>query len=382
MALSAPRNTKSLDRSPVKNYPVAASATCYSGGIAAVDSSGNVKPGVTGSGLLGAGRFLPDQGIGVIDNSSGLAGAKRADVEEGTFWYVNGDTITAADYGKPCYFSDDQTVNKSSSAGARSPAGRIRAVDTDLGVAVEMSLLISRQIAEEDADDLGIAPAATELTIASGAITITQQSHTVDTESDGASDDLDTISGGTAEQVIYLRAASAARTVVLKHNTGNIFNPYGKDISLAESTDQVALFYNGAKWIPLGRSVLASPGGAYTLTYSTADRTLLAPTAVAPTADSIVAQTALQENGGSIGGTSDGNLPALVDPAGDAGASVIAGIRECATKINLLVTAMNAVKTDNASIRTQATAIVADDLDVRQAVAAVITDMKAAGHAT
>jgi hypothetical protein len=40
--------------------------------------------------------------------------------------------------------------------------------------------------------------AATELTIATGAITVTQSQHTVDTEADAASDDLDTISGGTA----------------------------------------------------------------------------------------------------------------------------------------------------------------------------------------
>lgn len=47
---------------------------------------------------------------------------------------------------------------------------------------------------------------------------------------------------------------------------------------------------------------------------------------------------ALTEASGAIGGTSDGDLTALVDPAGDAGASVIAGIRECATAINTLIT--------------------------------------------
>lgn len=50
--------------------------------------------------------------------------------------------------------------------------------------------------------------------------------------------------------------------------------------------------------------------------------------------------TALTENSGAIGGTNDGNLPALVDPNTDAGATVIAGIRECATKINTLVNAI------------------------------------------
>ena len=48
----------------------------------------------------------------------------------------------------------------------------------------------------------------------------------------------------------------------------------------------------------------------------------------------------LTENAGAIGGTNDGDLPALVDPAGDAGASVIAGIRENAEKINKIITAL------------------------------------------
>lgn len=56
--------------------------------------------------------------------------------------------------------------------------------------------------------------------------------------------------------------------------------------------------------------------------------------------------TALTENAGAIGGSSDGNLPALVDPAGDAGASVIAGIREVATQCNsILALLQTATKT-------------------------------------
>lgn len=57
---------------------------------------------------------------------------------------------------------------------------------------------------------------------------------------------------------------------------------------------------------------------------------------------------ALTENSGVIGGTSDGNLPALVDPSGDAGASVIAGIREVAERSNTLRTLIG-VMAQNAS---------------------------------
>lgn len=53
----------------------------------------------------------------------------------------------------------------------------------------------------------------------------------------------------------------------------------------------------------------------------------------------------LTENSGAIGGTNDGNLPALVDPSGDSGASVIAGIRENAAMINKLHADITALRT-------------------------------------
>lgn len=52
---------------------------------------------------------------------------------------------------------------------------------------------------------------------------------------------------------------------------------------------------------------------------------------------------ALTENGDAIGGTNDGNLPALVDPNGDAGATVIAGIREVATGVNTAFTKLGSL---------------------------------------
>lgn len=98
---------------------------------------------------------------------------------------------------------------------------------------------------------------ATELTIASGAITATKGLHTVDTESDGATDDLDTINGGLEGMLLILRPASGARTVVVKHNTGNILCSGGTDVSLAEATDHVLLIYTGAKWVVLSKATLA-----------------------------------------------------------------------------------------------------------------------------
>lgn len=89
-----------------------------------------------------------------------------------------------------------------------------------------------------------------ELTISTGAVTVTGAYHDIDTEGDAASDDLDTISGGADGQELVIQAAHTDRTVVLKHNTGNILNPTGKDISLDGTTKSVVLKYSGAlsKW--------------------------------------------------------------------------------------------------------------------------------------
>jgi hypothetical protein len=79
----------------------------------------------------------------------------------------------------------------------------------------------------------------TELTISAGVVTATGSSHKIDTESDAASDDLDTINGGSAGDILILRAADGARTVVLKDGTGNL--ALEGDFSLDAAGDQCVL---------------------------------------------------------------------------------------------------------------------------------------------
>jgi len=95
---------------------------------------------------------------------------------------------------------------------------------------------------------------ATTLTIATGAITITQSYHLVDTEAAAATDDLDTISGGIAGDRLFLRSANAARTVVVKHGTGNIITPYGNDYALDSPDRVIQLIYDGTNWLVIGLS--------------------------------------------------------------------------------------------------------------------------------
>lgn len=91
--------------------------------------------------------------------------------------------------------------------------------------------------------------AGSELTIASGAVTCTGSFHTIDTEADGASDDLDTISGGVAGQILVIQANNASRTVVVKDGTGNI--KCGGDRTLDNSEDTMLLISDGTSWYEL-----------------------------------------------------------------------------------------------------------------------------------
>ena len=94
--------------------------------------------------------------------------------------------------------------------------------------------------------------APTELTIAAGQITVTKTYHTVDTQGDDPTDDLTLINGGTEGDILVLRPANGARTVVVKHGTGNIWLIGEVDISLDDLDDHLQLIYNGGDWCSLG----------------------------------------------------------------------------------------------------------------------------------
>lgn len=92
----------------------------------------------------------------------------------------------------------------------------------------------------------------TEKTIASGVITITSSFHTVDTEGDASTDNLDTINGGILGARLILVANNAARTVVVKDATGNLRT--AGDFSLDTGGDTMELIFQGAVWLELTRS--------------------------------------------------------------------------------------------------------------------------------
>ena len=92
-----------------------------------------------------------------------------------------------------------------------------------------------------------------EVTIASGAVTVTSNYHTIDTEGDASADDLDTISGAQIGQFLFLQAASSGRDVTVKHGTGNIYTRDGADVTMTStSTPLLLLFDNGSNWRIVG----------------------------------------------------------------------------------------------------------------------------------
>lgn len=88
--------------------------------------------------------------------------------------------------------------------------------------------------------------AATELTISSGAVTKTQSYHKIDTEGDAASDDLDTINGGSEGEVQVIRSVSSARVVRVRTGMGNI--EMTADVILDEVGKMLTLIHDGTNW--------------------------------------------------------------------------------------------------------------------------------------
>lgn len=98
----------------------------------------------------------------------------------------------------------------------------------------------------------------TELTIAGGIVTATRTMHIVDTELDAATDDLVTINGGVDGDWLIISCVNAAREVVIKHNTGNIYTAHQGDIILNDIRKKVVFYYDAtnSRWVQ-NMSVLA-----------------------------------------------------------------------------------------------------------------------------
>jgi hypothetical protein len=175
--------------------------------------------------------------------------------------------INPDDVGKPCFAKNDNTLYLTNASGTLSFAGLVAAVSTDGKITLRNTFDIRQwwKLVSSSIDLINIGTsAATELTIASGAVVVTQSNHTIDTESDGASDSLDTITGMVADQLYIFSPASASRTVVLRDfsvGAGNIRTPFGQSISLAEDDDYALAISDGTDVTIIGFRTLSQTGG-------------------------------------------------------------------------------------------------------------------------
>lgn len=85
--------------------------------------------------------------------------------------------------------------------------------------------------------------APVELTIAGGTITITQTFHTIDTQDNALTDNLDSIGGGAEGRIVILRAEDTDHTVILKNGAPLVL---GSDIYLDDINKYVALICDAA----------------------------------------------------------------------------------------------------------------------------------------
>lgn len=155
-----------------------------------------------------------------------------------------GGTTPAAVNGTTGTFSGVVSVDDDTD----STSGTTGSVHTDGGLGVAKSLFVGQNAIITGFLNIG---SASELTISSGAVTATKTFHTIDTEGDASTDDLDTINGGVAGHILVLRPASDARTVVLKDGTGNL--ALAGDFSMDISSDYIVLIYE-TNWTELTRS--------------------------------------------------------------------------------------------------------------------------------
>ena len=108
-----------------------------------------------------------------------------------------------------------------------------------------------------------LAMAGANKTVAAGAVTLAPVAgegfYKIDTEGAAATDDLDTISGGAAGDVVALMAVSAARVVSLRNGAGNIVLP--GSVVILSAVYSVLLRYDGTNWYLLDAVGFATEDG-------------------------------------------------------------------------------------------------------------------------
>jgi len=105
-------------------------------------------------------------------------------------------------------------------------------------------LIINGSIVSEDVGSWG---PPIPLTVAAGVISITGPGY-YELDGASASNDLNTINGGSNGDVVVFKIAADARNVVFKHGTGNM-DLIDLDITLDTTDQRVKLQYDGSNFV-------------------------------------------------------------------------------------------------------------------------------------
>lgn len=161
---------------------------------------------------------------------------------------VNG-TVLVKD--KLIFTQDDRNEYIDSEADGELDIAATTAIDFNIGGANDMRLNAnSLDMKESVITNLSGLHfnSASELTISAGAVTLTQGHHSIDNEADATNDDLDTMNGGNAGEVLFILPANDARTVRIRNGVGNIFLKHqvvNKSFNFSSPSGSSGTFYSG-----------------------------------------------------------------------------------------------------------------------------------------
>ncbi len=121
------------------------------------------------------------------------------------------------------------------------------------------ALTLHNGVDQQNAMAGSLAFTSSELTISAGAVTPKRSHHTIDTEADAATDDLDTMATANISDggLVILRAENTARTVVVKHEAGGAGQFHlagGADYSIDDANKLLVVMRVGADWNEVTRS--------------------------------------------------------------------------------------------------------------------------------
>jgi hypothetical protein len=181
---------------------------------------------ITGLTALGAGAASGDDLIVIVDDVSGTPTTKK---------------MTVANFfdDVPVPIIIDNTATEALLVRKSGDTGNVFAVDTSNKLTLNAGLLVLSE--------------RSELTIAGGVVTAVRSFHTIDTQDNDPTDELNTINGSVSGALLILQSADSARDTTVKDAVGNI-QLAGGDFTFTNVQDRLMLIGDGSNWYEISRA--------------------------------------------------------------------------------------------------------------------------------